>query len=484
MEKLIEVLEAVKKAGKISVKELSQKLGMSEPEIMSAVLSLYHRELVDLKREKVEYCTLSEEGRDYAEKGLPERRVAEFIALKGGEATLKEIRERFGERLTSIALGWLRKKEWVKFEKDGEPKLRLIKAGRGEDEEVLQRLLEKDLRVDELPKNVVEELKKRNLIEIREERIHRVEITEKGKKAKREDFEEITRLTPEIILSGVWKSRKMKKYDVTAPAEEVFPAKMHPYRRIIEEMRRIFLSMGFTEIRGEIVQPSFWNFDALFQPQDHPARDMQDTFYLESESELDERLVKRVREMHEHGGDIESTGWGFPWREDLARKNVLRTHTTAITIKYLADHPDPPVKAFCIDRVYRRETVDATHLPEFDQLEGVVMEKSMSLSNLFGVLRTFYNLMGFENVRFRPGYFPYTEPSVECEVYVDGIGWIELGGAGIFRKEVTHPLGIKYPVLAWGLGVSRLAMLKLNLKDLRYLYRPDIEWLRRTPVCP
>ncbi|MDI3502460.1 MAG: phenylalanyl-tRNA synthetase alpha chain [Archaeoglobi archaeon] len=484
MEEMMRILNFLKEKGESTLKEISKELGKSEAEVMSSLLSLHHREFIELEKEELIYCRLSEEGREYAEKGLPERRVFEFLLSKGGEASLKEIREKFGEKLTSIALGWLRKKGWVEFIKGEEPKIRALKAERGNDEEVLERLLKKELRADEVDGRTLEELKKRGLVELEERRIHRVRITEKGRKAKPEDFEEITRLTPEIILSGEWRRKKIKKYDIHAPVSEIFPAKIHPYRRIIEEMRRIFLSMGFTEIRGEIVQSSFWNFDALFQPQDHPAREMQDTFYLESESELDERLVKRVKAMHEHGGEIDSTGWGFPWREELARKNVLRTHTTAITIRYLAENPEPPVKAFCIDRVYRRETVDSTHLPEFDQLEGVVMERGMSLSNLFGVLKTFYNLMGFRNVRFRPGYFPYTEPSVECEVYVDGLGWIELGGAGIFRKEVTEPLGIKYPVLAWGLGVSRLAMLKLNLKDLRYLYRPDIEWLRRVPICP
>ena len=162
---------------------------------------------------------------------------------------------------------------------------------------------------------------------------------------------------------------------------------------------------------------------------------------------------------------------------------MLRTHTTAVTIKYLADNPKPPVKAFCIDRAYRRETIDPTHTPEFEQLEGVVMDKDMSFADLLGLLAEFYHRMGFEEIRFRPGYFPYTEPSVEPEVYVDGLGWVELGGAGVFRKEVTEPFGIKEPVLAWGLGVSRLAMLKLGLKDLRLLYQSDIDWLRKSEVC-
>jgi phenylalanyl-tRNA synthetase alpha chain len=248
-------------------------------------------------------------------------------------------------------------------------------------------------------------------------------------------------------------------------------------------MRQIFLEMGFTEIKGDIIQSSFWNFDALFQPQDHPAREMQDTFHLDTTSELPERYVDTVCRMHETGGDIDSVGWGGTWSKEVAKRNVLRTHTTSVTVKYLAEHPEPPVKAFCIDRAYRRETIDPTHTPEFEQLEGIIMDRNMSFANLLGCLKEFYRRMGFENVRFRPGYFPYTEPSVEPEVYVDDLGWVELGGAGVFRQEVTAPLGIDYPVLAWGLGVSRVAMLKIGLKDLRDLYQSDIGWLRESPVC-
>jgi phenylalanyl-tRNA synthetase alpha chain len=245
-------------------------------------------------------------------------------------------------------------------------------------------------------------------------------------------------------------------------------------------MREIMLEMGFVEIKGQIVQSSFWNFDALFQPQDHPAREMQDTFYLDSLADIPD--YTRVKEMHECGRGAESTGWGGCWKQEVARQEVLRTHTTGVTIKYLAEHPEPPVKAFGIDRVYRREAIDATHTPEFEQLEGIVMDRDVTFSHLLGILKEFYAKMGFEEVRFRPGYFPYTEPSVEPEVFIDGLGWVELGGAGVFRKEVTAPFGIEHPVLAWGLGVSRVAMLKLGLKDLRLLYQSDIEWLRSTPV--
>jgi phenylalanyl-tRNA synthetase alpha chain len=288
-------------------------------------------------------------------------------------------------------------------------------------------------------------------------------------------------LTREQIISGAWKGANLRKYRVDKLPKVVYCGKSHPYQRLIEGMRQIFLEMGFTEIHGGLVQSSFWNFDALFQPQDHPAREMQDTFYLQECMELPSSW-ERVKAMHENGGGTTSTGWGGAWKKEKAEQCVLRTHTTSLSIQHLAAHPEPPVKAFCIDRVYRREAIDPTHTPEFEQLEGVVMDKGVGFTHLLGFLKEFYQRMGFEDVRFRPGYFPYTEPSVEPEVYVDGLGWVEMGGAGIFRQEVTEPFGIKYPVLAWGLGVSRVAMLRLGLKDLRLLYKSDISWIRESPV--
>ena len=293
--------------------------------------------------------------------------------------------------------------------------------------------------------------------------------------------EEIGTLSRDQILSGAWETLNLRRYDVAKLPKKVHPGKIHPYQRIIGEMREILLEMGFEELYGGIVQQSFWNFDALFQPQDHPAREMQDTFYLRETLPLPPGYEK-VKAMHESGGETSSTGWGGIWKEEKAEQCVLRTHTTSVSIQHLAKNPNPPVKAFCIGRVYRRETIDTTHLAEFEQLEGIVMDEDVTFGNLLGILREFYHRMGFEGVRFKPSYYPYTEPSLDAEVYVEGIGWIEMGGAGVFREEVTAPLGINYPVLAWGLGVSRIAMLRLGLKDLRYLHRSDVAFLRETPA--
>ncbi|MFZ1127648.1 phenylalanine--tRNA ligase subunit alpha, partial [Methanoregula sp.] len=325
---------------------------------------------------------------------------------------------------------------------------------------------------------------KRGLLQQMVTVVYSIRITPEGAKiaaAGLDIREEIGTLTRDQILSGAWKTANLRRYDVKKLPKTVYPGKSHPYQRLIDEMRQILLEMGFTEMHGEIVQSAFWNFDALFQPQDHPAREMQDTFYLKEEAPLPEGW-ECLRDMHEHGGNTSSTGWGGKWNPEKAKQCVLRTHTTSLSIQYLATHPEPPVKAFCIGRVYRREAIDPTHTPEFEQLEGIVMDKEVSFRHLLGFLKEFYQRMGFSDVRFRPGFFPYTEPSVEPEIWVDGLGWVEMGGAGVFRQEVTDPWGVKCPVLAWGLGVSRVAMLRLGLKDLRQLYQSDLEWIRNSSV--
>jgi len=474
------VLLALSKLVSASPEELAGETGLGVDSAMQSAFLLEEKGLLEISEELKRIYSLTSEGEEYAEKGLPERQILTWIK----EPTpISEIEKRFPPKLVAIALGWIRRKGWARIEEG-----KILPSGElgiTQEEEILARLKSGPAPGNDLKNSVLGELIRRNLLEVKELKIRTIRISKRGQEIASLGVvleEEITQLAPNLIRSRAWKEKKLRPYNIYLTPPKVYGAKIHPYQRLLDKMRRIFLEMGFTEIKGEIVQSSFWNFDALFQPQDHPARDMQDTFYLETESELPDFYLE-VKKMHEHGGDIGSTGWGGRWSEALAKKQVLRTHTTAITIKYLADNPLPPVKAFCIDRAYRREAIDSTHTPEFEQLEGVVMDKGVSFRNLLGFLEEFYHRMGFEEVRFRPGYFPYTEPSVEPEVYIEGLGWMELGGAGIFRKEVTAPLGIEYPVLAWGLGVSRVAMLKLGLQDLRELYQSDIDWLRRSPAC-
>jgi len=244
------------------------------------------------------------------------------------------------------------------------------------------------------------------------------------------------------------------------------------------------LEMGFEEGYGPLVESSFWNFDALFQPQDHPARDLADTFYLKTpqQSQLpDAKIVENVKRAHEEGTD-DSLGWRYSWSPDIAKQPILRTHTTAVSTRYL-NKIKPPAKVFCIGRVFRNETADYSHLPEFTQIEGIVADEDVTFKDLLGYLKEFYWRLGFDKVRFRPAYFPYTEMSVEPEVWVESRqSWMELGGSGIFRPEVNEPLGIDVPVLAWGLGLDRILAMKLGLDDIRnFYYKNDVKWLRGVP---
>jgi len=468
----IKLLKSLEIGKEYTVDLASEISGLKKDAVLKAIYLLAEKGYAEVKEDIWKEYELTEEGLKYLTEDLPEERV--LIELKDGEKTIKELEKKFGKDAVGIAIGNLRKKGAIEITNG---RIKLIREVDFPEKAALARIYSS--RTADVDERMIKELKKRKLIKEEVLKEIRFSITSKPEVELRE---KIADLTPDLLISGEWKEKDFLEYDVTIPSKEIFTAKIHPYERIIRECRKIFLEMGFTEIKGHYVQPAFWNFDALFQPQDHPARDMQDTFYLDKYVELDEGVVERVRLTNENGWKTGSKGWGGKWSIEKAKQLVLRTHTTAITIHYLAMNPEPPVKAFCIDRVYRRESIDATHLPEFDQLEGVVLDKNVGFSDLLGLLREFFYKMGFEDVRFRPGYFPYTEPSVEPEVYVEELGWIELGGAGIFRKEVTEPLGIKGKVLAWGLGIGRLAMLRLGMKDLRRLYLPDIGWLRNLPA--
>ena len=487
------VLKAISH-GRSHPEDIALDLGLKVEAVRASADSLRELGHIQVLKSVDELFSLSEEGLHYAKEGLPERRLLQDV---GAGKPISELKD----PAIKIGLGWLKKKGWAVLQ--GGVLKPIGKAAKGKDEEILEALLQEHLKGSQLDEKAMAMLKSRGLVTSSKSKSWSYEITPHGRAALSgheitfgtdiELVREMPPLTPDIIKNGVWEEKdeglllhyrgetyRPRSYDVTLLSERIYPGKKHPYQRLIQRMRDIMLEMGFTEIKGEIVQSSFWNFDALFQPQDHPAREMQDTFYLDSKAEIPS--FQKVKEMHERGGDVGSTGWGGCWSPEVARQEVLRTHTTAMTIKYLADNPTPPVKAFAIDRVYRREAIDATHLPEFEQLEGVVMDRGVTFRHLLGVLKEFYSKMGFHEVRFRPSYYPYTEPSVDAEVNVEGLGWIELGGAGIFRREVTAPFGIEHPVLAWGQGVGRLAMLRLGLKDLRLLYQSDIGWLRETPL--
>jgi phenylalanyl-tRNA synthetase alpha chain len=501
-----EVLEGLSHSEKKVLVALQQLEGRASPEkvfeagdfqqlveVMNAASWLQSKGAVDIEESARKAYALRD--RSLLEKGVPERRAIALIGEKGGSLGVKDLEAAMGKEESSMAIGWLMKKKLARLDKSGaEPMLHLSDEGRANlgrempDEALLKRFGEGDIFEDQADKAALELLKARKgvlqdkLIVSRILRLNRLgnEIVALGVQV----TDEVAQLTPELLQTGKWKGVSFRKYDIRTFAPCQYPAKKHPITRIADEVRRIFIEMGFNEIDDEYVQSAFWNMDALFTPQDHPARELQDTFYLKNPSRLpleDEEIVQKVKAVHENGGDTGSLGWRYAWCREEAERALLRTHTTVNTIKYLAKHPEPPAKVFCISRVFRNESIDMTHLPEFQQIEGIIMEEGANFDMLVCTLKDFYNRMGFDKVRVRPGPFPYTEPSLEVDVFYNG-SWMELGGAGVFRPEVTGPLGIKYPVLAWGLGFERLAMLKWNLKDVRELYVTDLDMLRQNPI--
>lgn len=482
-------------AGKASVDQLVKVSNLAHAAIMRATLKLSKQKLIQLHEQRRRIVTLSEEGKTYAAEGLPERRLMESLIKLGGKAKINRAAEtaQLKQQLVPIALGWLRQKNWATIE-GKERILKALRPQKGIDEEILALLAEKQtVDLEELSgeeQEAIATLKRRKLVEVEEKTFRTLELTakglhliEKGTKAS----EEVSQLTPELIVTGKWRKTRLRRFNVTAPGPQAYPGKVHPLQQIIERAREIFLEMGFTEIRGPLVETAFWNFDALFQPQDHPAREMMDTFYLSSPKTGKlpvKSVVDAVAKTHENGWITGSKGWGYKWSPDEAKRLVLRTHTTAETIKHLSQHKKPPIKVFSVDRVYRNEQLTNIHTAEFFQIEGIVVDKGVTLRDLMGTLKTFYSRFGLKKVQFWPCYFPYTEPSAQSMVYVPKLKhWMELCGMGMFRPEVLVPMGIKYPVLAWGGGLERIAMLELGLDDIRLLYGNRLGWMRRTPLC-
>ena len=471
------------KEGPLSPHEASLESQLGEKEVMSAASWLRSKGLVDISENSKVYLFPNDEGKKYAEQGLPERRAVEWLNQMG-ESLVDELPLDDNEK--RVVIGWLKRKKFADLEKTDNG-LKLIPTGNLDetpDENVLVLLSRKAMVEDEIDEEGLALLKGRQVLSNREEVSRLFTLTDEGQNYDITNIDEniIGELTPEIIQSGDWKDKKFQRYSTETTLDSSEFATLHPLTRFTEEIRSIFLQMGFTEIEDDYVESAFWNMDVLFIPQDHPARELQDTFYLSEPASFvisDEELLEQVKSIHEDGGDTESVGWGSNWSKEAAQQALLRTHTTVGTIRYLSDNPEPPVRVFSVGRVFRREALDSTHLPEFTQVEGIIVEPEANFGMLIGVLKEFYRRMGFHDVRVRPAYFPYTEPSLEVEVRF-GDRWLELGGAGIFRPEVTAPFGIECPVLAWGLGLERLAMLHLGIKDIRILYQSDLQWLKDT----
>ncbi|MEK7702497.1 MAG: phenylalanine--tRNA ligase subunit alpha [Nitrospirota bacterium] len=316
-------------------------------------------------------------------------------------------------------------------------------------------------------------------------------------------LDEIGLLTPEMLKDSSWRGKRFRKYNIDLPPSRMTFGRRHPYQAFLSSVREKLVSMGFSEMDGPIVESEFWNMDALYMPQFHPAREIHDVYFVKGplyDETIPDTLVSRVAAAHETGVQSGETafaisprptesgslpppaggGWGYQFDSQRTRRLILRSQGTAISARTLAATPSIPGKYFSIARCFRYDAVDATHAPDFFQVEGIILGEDVHFRTLLGLLTLFAKeIAKAKEVKFLPAYFPFTEPSVEMHVRHPTLGWMELGGAGLFRPEVTEPLGVNVPVIAWGLGLDRLAMMALQLSDIRDLFSADLTMIRR-----
>jgi phenylalanyl-tRNA synthetase alpha chain len=492
------ILKSLLEKQNLTPEELSEKTELSIDQVRRGIEWLRFKDLVQVNESEKHFVSLGKRGLEASDNGLPERQLVNYLKSSlGSSCEMNEAKNQLKTEF-SAAIANAKKNGWIEIHEnrillkgyhDLTPEERLIKTIVSRSPEVVS--------VDEIEdKNALDSLKKRpEFLTINSTKYVIVNLSDKGIETAKNISNDSISISDSIATKLVRDDSSLsdatpvtdsitvkvaRAIDVEAPAPIVFVARSHPLQDVINEVREIFIGLGFSEVVGNLVQSSFWNFDALFTPQDHPAREMQDTFYirnLHAKTVATKNQISNVSQIHKKG-------WKYSWKLDETKRLVLRTHTTCVTIKELADRKPDEARIFSIGRVFRNEKVSYKHLVEFNQVEGVVVGKNVTLRDLMGLQREFYLKMGMKKIKFWPTFFPYTEPSLQSMVYNEKLEkWVELFGMGIFRPEVTNPLGIKNPVLAWGGGIERIAMLKYGLDDVRELYNNNLGWLRNVPKC-
>ncbi|VFJ12777.1 phenylalanine--tRNA ligase subunit alpha [Candidatus Nitrosocosmicus franklandus] len=488
------ILLVLQKAGDwMSETNLAKATGLNPDQVRRGIEWLRYKNLIDLSESSDTRISLHEKILDDDNYILPERKFVNVVIA--GRNKLADVfhSEEFqnNEKEVYGAIRYSKVNGWISVDKDQVKLLPASKLPSREENFVNKLRSSKFLRfslLDDDEKIAYENLAKRPNVLITKK------LQEKKFKILKENVDKIRnllqsgratarKLDKNVLISSEWRNLSFEQIDVEAPLPLLNCGRKNPLIDFIDEVKEILVSMGFSEIEGKLIQTSFWNFDALFIPQDHSAREMQDTFYLNSESGLysalggEKSLVDSVSKVHEYN-------WDYAWDEREAKTYVLRTHTTPVTLQHLWKEMPDKDKVFLIGRVFRNEKVTFKHLVEFHQVEGIYTSSSATLRQLIGIQSEFYSKLGIKKVKFWPTFFPYTEPSLQSMVFNDKLNkWIELFGMGIFRSEVTKPLGFKNPVLAWGGGFERLAMLRFGLDDIRELYSNNLSWLKSVAKC-
>lgn len=476
------------------VEELGYKVGQCNQAFSWLSAKGY---LIETSRTKGVFYELTDFGKEQQAKGTPAQRI--FGLLANGPKSLPEIAEELQLEKSEIgsAFGQLSKSDVVFMNEEN-------KATRKNDFlpleiEIAASLLTKGLK-GEIAESSLSAEEKQAMQKISKKRgaanspfkmIERedlvFQLTQEGEQARKAIFErnitgeELGSVTSEMLSSGSWKTGTFRPYGLNAPTSRLIPGRHNPYGNYLQWVKDKLCALGFEEFDGPLVENEFWNGDALFMPQFHSARDIHDVYYLKDPvhcKKIEEPWLSQVAQTHENGWKTGSRGWRYAFDHEFTRRQVLRSQGTVLSAKQLPNAKIPG-KYFGVARCFRYDQVDATHGADFYQTEGIVLGEDVNLKTLLGLLKMFAEeIAGAEEVRYVPGYFPFTEPSIEVHIKHPVLGWFELGGSGIFRPEVTKAMGIDVPVLAWGLGIDRMALMHLGLNDLRELFTPNIESVR------
>ncbi len=499
------VLLCFERGGTLSASELMKGSGLDESRLDMASGWLQPKGLLQVTDESVtSLVTLTETGRDYLEKGTPELRII-TVLREGKQFTVKDVIQSWGMGPSEVssAMGGLREAGVVRIVQGGILELvsgvdisayeflsGLIKTASEHEYAELNTFSAEHQAA--IQANFHKRGKSKGIFRITEKKNRSYSLTPEGTemlrliRARGVVAEEASLLTPEMLKQGTWKNKKFRSYNIALNPPRQSIGRKHPYKEFLDFVKYKFTGMGFEEMRGPLVENEFWDMDALFMPQFHPARNIHDVYFVKVPTackKIEEPFARQVAAAHKDGGKTGSTGWRYPFDIERAKRLILRSQGTAVSARTLASGPKVPGKYFSIARCFRYDAVDATHAPDFYQVEGIVLGEDINFTTLLGLLQLFgQEIARAGEFQFRPAYFPFTEPSVELHVKHPELGWMELGGAGLFRPEVTKPLGVDVPVIAWGLGLDRMAMVALGIQDIRELFSRDLDFIRTKKI--
>lgn len=491
------LLRAAPGSGEFGFEDLLDASGLSDAQAQSAAESMTARGYFEREETVAASLVLTDEGRSQAEVGVPELRIRAKLAE--GPVAINEAQalEGLGKAVVGSAFGGLKKGGLIRVDKGqvsaSDAPGWAIHEGR---EALLKRLVAAGgaLAWEALPAELLEDIEARvpgkrakkddTVFERVEDRTRRYALSASGRERQASLADarpQVAELTKEMLKDGSWREVEFRRFNLAEPPWKPI-GRRNPYRQYLDLVRQRLIGLGFEEMTGSLVEPEFWNMDALFLPQFHPAREIHDVYYVEHGSEggscyaqeIEGGALEPVALEHEGKGVTGSRGWNYDFDRERAKRLVLRSQGTVLSARWL-QKARVPGKYFGMARCFRYDEVDSTHAPDFFQVEGIVSSEQTSFRHLLGLLKVFAQEMARSSeVKFVPAYFPFTEPSVEVHMKHPDLGWMELGGAGIFRPEVTKPHGLQCPVIAWGLGLDRMAMVALGIKDIRHLFTNNL----------